>query len=55
MLQRDKEDLAFRLYNEGVRTDHLAERFGVKRPAIGRWIRNAKLRFSNENENDRDD
>lgn len=46
MRQIEREDLALKLFEDGLETDLLAERFRVKRPAVARWIRNAKERRS---------
>jgi hypothetical protein len=45
-----KEDEALRLYESGVETDLLTERFSVSKGAIGRWIRNARQRRERANE-----
>lgn len=41
-----REDEALKLHTiDGLTTDAIAERYGVQRPAVNRWIRNAKLRL----------
>lgn len=41
-----REDEALKLHTiDGLTTDAIAERYGVQRPAVNRWIRNARERL----------